>query len=94
MGSGGVGASFAPIAARRDFYEHIVFADYDLARAERVVERYDGGTGRFSAIRVDASDAAQVAEVIRANGVTHVLNGQSLPLLGVGIVIGVHMVLH
>jgi saccharopine dehydrogenase (NAD+, L-lysine forming) len=74
MGSGGVGASFAPIAARRDFYEHIVFADYDAARAERVVERYDGGTGRFSAIRVDASDTAQVAEAIRANAITHVLN--------------------
>ncbi|HET9722641.1 MAG TPA: saccharopine dehydrogenase C-terminal domain-containing protein [Actinomycetota bacterium] len=74
LGSGGVGASFAPIAARRDFYEHIVFADYDGARAERVVERYDGGTGRFSAIQVDASDAAQVAEAVRANGITHVLN--------------------
>jgi len=74
IGSGGVGASFAPIAARRGFYEHIVFADYDGARAERVVERYDGGTGRFSAIRVDASDASQVAEAVRANGITHVLN--------------------
>ncbi len=74
LGSGGVGASFAPIAARRDFYEHIVFADYDAARAERVVERYGGGTGRYSAIRVDASDAGQVAEAIRANGITHVLN--------------------
>ena len=74
LGSGGVGASFAPIAARRDFYEHIVFSDYDAARAERVVERYGGGTGRFSAIRVDASDAGQVAEAIRANDITHVLN--------------------
>ncbi|HEU4526881.1 MAG TPA: saccharopine dehydrogenase C-terminal domain-containing protein [Actinomycetota bacterium] len=74
LGSGGVGASFAPIAARRGFYEHIVFADYDAARAERVVERYGGGTGRFSAIRVDASDPGQVAEAIRANGITHVLN--------------------
>jgi len=74
IGSGGVGASFAPIAARRGFYEHIVFADYDLGRAERVVERYDGGTGRFSATRVDGSDAAQVAECVRANGITHVLN--------------------
>ena len=49
VGSGGVGAAFAPIAARRDFYEHIVFADYDEARARSVVDRYDGGTGRFSA---------------------------------------------
>ena len=33
VGSGGVGAAFAPIAARRDFYEHIVFADLDPARS-------------------------------------------------------------
>ena len=33
VGAGGVGAAFAPIAARRDFYERIVFADYDEARA-------------------------------------------------------------
>jgi multidrug efflux pump subunit AcrA (membrane-fusion protein) len=58
VGSGGVGAAFAPIAARRDFYEHIVFADYDEARARSVVDRYDAGTGRFSAAQVDASDAA------------------------------------
>jgi len=74
VGSGGVGAAFAPIAARRDFYERIVFADYDEARARSVVDRYDGGTGRFAAARVDASDAAAVAELCRAEGITHVLN--------------------
>ena len=61
VGSGGVGASFAPIAARRDFYEHIVFADYDESRARAVVDRYDGGRGRFSAAQVDASKAEDVA---------------------------------
>ena len=35
VGVGGVGAAFAAIAARRDFYETIVVADYDPARAER-----------------------------------------------------------
>jgi len=74
VGSGGVGAAFAPIAARRDFYEHIVFADYDEGRARSVIERYDAGTGRFSAARVDASNAAEVAELCRAKGITHVLN--------------------
>ena len=74
VGSGGVGAAFAPIAARRDFYEHIVFADYDEGRARSVVERYDGDTGRFSAARVDASNAAEVAELCRAKAITHVLN--------------------
>ena len=39
-----MGSAFAPIAARRDFYEHIVFADYDEARARSVVDRYGGGT--------------------------------------------------
>src|SRR3972149_3977221 len=61
VGSGGVGAAFAPIAARRGFYEHIVFADYDETRARSVVERYDRGTGRFSAARVDASDPSSGA---------------------------------
>ena len=74
VGAGGVGASFAPIAARRDFYEHIVFADYDEGRAQSVVDRYDGGTGRFSAAQVDASDASAVAELCRQGGITHVLN--------------------
>lgn len=39
VGSGGVGAAFAPVAARRDFYETIVCADYDEARARGVVDR-------------------------------------------------------
>jgi len=74
VGSGGVGSAFAPIAARRGFYEHIVFADYDETRARSVVERYDRGTGRFSAARVDASDPSSVAEVAKANGCDAVLN--------------------
>ncbi len=74
VGCGGVGAAFAPIVARRDFYEHIVFADYDEGRARTVVDRYDGDTGRFSAAQVDASDASAVSELCRALNVTHVLN--------------------
>jgi saccharopine dehydrogenase (NAD+, L-lysine forming) len=74
VGSGGVGAAFAPIVARRDFYERIIFADYDETRARSVVDRYDGGTGRFSSAKVDASDAVAVAELCRAEGITHVLN--------------------
>jgi saccharopine dehydrogenase (NAD+, L-lysine-forming) len=73
VGSGGVGAAFAPIAARRDFYEHIVFADIDERRARGVVDRFDGG-GRFSAARVDASDARDVAAVAESNGCDAILN--------------------
>ncbi len=72
VGSGGVGSALAPIAARRDFYEHIVFTDHDEGRARSVVDRY--GDGRFSAARVDASDAAAVAELARANRCDAILN--------------------
>jgi saccharopine dehydrogenase (NAD+, L-lysine-forming) len=72
VGSGGVGSALAPIAARRDFYEHVVFADHDEERARRVVERY--GDGRFSAARVDASDAVAVAELARASRCDTILN--------------------
>ena len=32
VGAGGVGAAFAAIAARRDFFEQVVVTDYDLAK--------------------------------------------------------------
>jgi len=73
VGSGGVGAAFAPIAARRNFYESIVFADIDETRARRVVDRY-GEDGRFSAATVDATDAGQVEALVRASGADVVLN--------------------
>ena len=49
VGAGGVGAAFAAIAARRDFFEQIVIADYDLARAEKAAAQDDAvrrGAGR------------------------------------------------
>ncbi len=72
IGAGGVGSSAALIAARRDFYEHIVIADYDAARARALVDRI--GDPRFSAIEIDASDAQAVARACRQNQITHVLN--------------------
>ncbi len=53
VGAGGVGGAFAAIAARRDFFEAIVIADYNEARAEKAA----AGDGRFVAAQVDASDA-------------------------------------
>ncbi|HVF08479.1 MAG TPA: saccharopine dehydrogenase C-terminal domain-containing protein [Actinomycetota bacterium] len=73
VGSGGVGSAFAPIVARRDFWEHVVFSDIDESRAQRIVDRY-GERDRFSAAKVDATDAAQVAEVARAHRVDVILN--------------------
>ncbi len=73
VGAGGVGSAVAPIAARRDFFDHIVMADYDLARAQRVVDRL-GGDPRFRAARVDASRTDDVAALVHEHGITHVLN--------------------
>ena len=53
VGAGGVGSAVAPIAARRDFFERCVIADYDAARAEKTVARV--ADPRFAAARVDAS---------------------------------------
>jgi saccharopine dehydrogenase (NAD+, L-lysine forming) len=72
IGAGGVGSALAPIAARRGFFEHIVFADHDEGRARRVVDRY--GDGRFSAARIDASDAAAVAELARTSKADAIIN--------------------
>jgi saccharopine dehydrogenase (NAD+, L-lysine forming) len=72
VGAGGVGSAVAPIAARRDFYETIVFADYEETKARRVVERYDDR--RFVAARVDASDAASVASVAQEHRCDAILN--------------------
>ena len=49
VGAGGVGDAFAKIAARRSFFERLVVADYDLARAERTVAAVRAGGGRTSA---------------------------------------------
>ena len=73
VGSGGVGAAFAPIVGRRDYYEHVVFADIDEGRAQRVVDRF-GANGRFSATRVDATSAEDVAGVAKSNGIDAILN--------------------
>ncbi|TQK29329.1 saccharopine dehydrogenase C-terminal domain-containing protein [Arthrobacter sp. SLBN-53] len=72
VGAGGVGSAFCAIAARRDFFEQIVVADYDLVRAERAAGSV--GDPRFSAARVDATSADAVAELVRAHGITHVMN--------------------
>jgi saccharopine dehydrogenase-like NADP-dependent oxidoreductase len=77
VGSGGVGDAVARIAARRDFFEAMVVADYDAERARRTVaaaaER-DVVGGRFVAAAVDASDARAVEALVREHRGTHVLN--------------------
>jgi saccharopine dehydrogenase-like NADP-dependent oxidoreductase len=72
IGAGGVGDAFARIAARRDFFEVCVVADYDPARAERTVAAV--ADPRFRAAQVDASDADSVAALVHEHSGTHVMN--------------------
>ena len=72
VGAGGVGSAAAKIAARRGFFESYVVADYDVSRAERVVDGL--ADPRFVAAQVDASSADAVAALARAHAATHVFN--------------------
>jgi saccharopine dehydrogenase (NAD+, L-lysine forming) len=72
VGAGGVGSAAAGIAARRDFFERMVVADYTERRAQAAVEHLRDP--RITAAQVDASDATAVARLAREMGATHVLN--------------------
>jgi saccharopine dehydrogenase-like NADP-dependent oxidoreductase len=72
VGTGGVGSAVAPIAARRDFFERIVFSDLDPGRPRALVDRL--GDRRFGAAQLDASDAAAITELARAERCDVILN--------------------
>jgi saccharopine dehydrogenase-like NADP-dependent oxidoreductase len=72
VGAGGVGGSIALIAARRDFFELMVVADYDADRAAEVAAAT--GDGRFVPARVDASDSAAVSALLTEHGCDVLMN--------------------
>jgi saccharopine dehydrogenase (NAD+, L-lysine forming) len=59
VGSGGVGSAFASIAGRREAFEAVVLADIDADRAARGAAR--ARSGRVTSVRLDASNAADIA---------------------------------
>lgn len=64
VGAGGVGSALARIAARRPFFDRMVVADYDPARAGAAVAAV-APDPRFAAAQVDANDADAVMELLR-----------------------------
>lgn len=72
IGAGGVGTAAARIAARRDFFELWLVADYDGKRAADLANGIPDP--RFIGAQVDASSAAEVAGLCIEHGITHVLN--------------------
>jgi len=79
VGAGGVGNAIAKIAAERNFFEVMVVSDYDVSRAEGVVEwirrrHGDEIAAKFLVSKIDASSAENVTDVAREFGITHILN--------------------
>jgi len=92
VGAGGVGGAITSIAARRTFVEHLVVADYDLARAEKAVAT--AGDARLVAARVDATDQAAVATLLAEHRCDALLNATDprfvMPLFRAALASGVH----
>jgi saccharopine dehydrogenase-like NADP-dependent oxidoreductase len=79
IGAGGVGDAIAKVAARRDFFEVMVIADFDQSRCEQTIDWIRGRHGasvaeRFVSEKIDASTAANVTEMVRQYDITHVIN--------------------
>ena len=92
VGAGGVGSAVAGIAARRDFVERLVVADFDPARAEKTVAAV--GDARMVAARVDAADEAAVRELLAEHRCDALLNATDprfvMPLFRAALEAGVH----
>ncbi|TQJ85803.1 saccharopine dehydrogenase family protein [Streptomyces sp. SLBN-31] len=72
VGAGGVGTAITRIAARRRFFDAMIVADYDPARAEAAVAAV--GDDRFGAAQVDASDETAVTQLLRRHACDVLLN--------------------
>jgi saccharopine dehydrogenase-like NADP-dependent oxidoreductase len=78
VGAGGVGNALAKLLATRDFYEHVIVADYDTSRAEGVLDwiaqRFPEARPRFSAEHIDASAPENVTALAQKHSATVVMN--------------------
>ena len=79
IGAGGVGDAIVKLAAERNFFEKLIVADYDPVRAQKCVDYISEwyspeAAAKFEADQVDASEPANIAELVRKYGATHVVN--------------------
>ncbi|MEO3873961.1 saccharopine dehydrogenase C-terminal domain-containing protein [Nonomuraea sp. B12E4] len=74
VGAGGVGTAITRIAARRDFFDHMVVADYDLPRAKAAVAALGERAGRFTPVKIDAADPSAVTALLTQYGCDVLLN--------------------
>ncbi|WP_431676805.1 saccharopine dehydrogenase family protein [Kitasatospora sp. KL5] len=96
VGAGGVGTAITRIAARRPFFDHMVVADYDPARAEAAVAALGEAADRFTARRVDASDEQAVRALLAEHRCDVLLNATDprfvMPLFEAALAAGAHYV--
>ncbi|WP_405009635.1 saccharopine dehydrogenase family protein [Kitasatospora sp. NBC_01539] len=92
VGAGGVGGAVTRIAARRDFFDHLVVADHDEARAVSVAAA--ARDPRFTPARVDASDQRAVEALLAEHRCDVLLNATDprfvMPLFRGALAAGVH----
>lgn len=78
VGAGGVGNALAKLLATRSFYETVVVCDYDVSRAEGVIDwirqRNPEAATRFVAERVDASQPENITALATKHHATIVMN--------------------
>jgi saccharopine dehydrogenase-like NADP-dependent oxidoreductase len=79
VGAGGVGAAIAKIASERSFFEVMVVADFDVKRAEDVIEwirkrHSDEVAAKFIPAQIDASNASNIVELCKLHNITFLLN--------------------
>ncbi len=73
VGAGTVGEAIAKVAADRDWLEYMLVTDYDMARAQYVVDSINHG-GKYEAHQIDASSAERVAHVAKDHNIDLVMN--------------------
>ncbi|MPQ98916.1 ATP-binding protein [Modestobacter sp. I12A-02628] len=92
VGAGGVGSALTGIAARRPFFDTLVVADFDLARAEKAVAAT--GDPRFTAARVDATDEDAVRALLAEHSCDVLVNATDprfvMPLFRAALAAGTH----
>lgn len=94
VGAGGVGTAITRIASRRPFLNHMVVADYDLARAEAAVAALASTETRFTPARIDATDESAVKALLTKERCDVLLNATDprfvMPLFEAALAAGVH----
>ena len=93
VGAGGVGSAIVRIAARREAFECMVIADFDLDRATRVAQ---AAGERCHGARIDASDQSAISELLASERCDVLVNAVDprfvMPLFKAALASGVHYV--